>query len=422
MIDWREDRTGKTGGSRAAADLRRPYLLHVFSNFVPTGPELRTVALMGAFGDSFRHGVVSMDGRTTAAERLPAGVDVRLLPSPPRAGSFATARRLGRLLIDERPDLVLTYNWGAFDMLLAEAIGIAGKGRPGRRVIHHEEGFNQDEADSFKLRRVIARRFVLPTAHCVVVPSERLERVAREVWKLPESRVRHIPNGIRLDAFPPADPDSREPLRGRLGIPREALVVGSAGSLRPVKNYLRLLEAAARTPGVHVLLVGDGEERPALTARAAAPDLAGRVHLAGYQADPAPYYRAMDVFALTSNSEQMPVCLLEAMAAALPAVATDVGDVRVMLPPEQSPLVVPLPTNPAASGSDGTTVTALAARLAELAADPARRRGLGQANRRRVEERFSFEGMCRAYLEVYQSALLQGRSSRGIRAEHQRLC
>lgn len=407
MIDWRE---GRKRRAERAAGLRRPYLLHVFSNFVPTGPELRTVALIGAFGDAFRHGVVSMDGRTTAAERLPAGVDVRILPSPPRAGSLATARRLGRLLIDERPDLVLTYNWGAFDMLLAEAIGIAGKGRPGRRVIHHEEGFNQDEADSFKLRRVIARRFVLPTAHCVIVPSERLERVAREVWKLPDNRIRLIPNGIRLDAFPPADRNTG--LRDRLGIPREALVVGTAGSLRPVKNHLRLLEAAARTPGVHLLLVGDGEERPALEARAAAPDLAGRVCFAGYQADPAPCYRAMDVFALTSNSEQMPVSLLEAMAAGLPALATDVGDVRAMLPPEQGPLVVPLPAGLAAGEPDGTTAAALAVRLAELAADPARRRGLGQANRRRVEERFSFEGMCRAYLEVYQSALLQARPGR----------
>jgi hypothetical protein len=84
MIDWRE---GRKRRAERAAGLRRPYLLHVFSNFVPTGPELRTVALIGAFGDAFRHGVVSMDGRTTAAERLPEGVDVRILPSPPPAGS-----------------------------------------------------------------------------------------------------------------------------------------------------------------------------------------------------------------------------------------------------------------------------------------------------------------------------------------------
>jgi glycosyltransferase involved in cell wall biosynthesis len=270
------------------------------------------------------------------------------------------------------------------------------------RLIHHEEGFNQDEAQSFKLRRVLARRLILPAAHCLVVPSQRLERIAQEIWKIPAARVRCIPNGIRLDAFTPAD--TAPELRDRLGIPRDAVVAGSVGSLRPVKNYLRLLEAAARTaPPVHVLLVGDGEERAALEARAAAPELAGRVHFAGYQADPAPYLRAMDIFTLTSDSEQMPVSLLEAMASCLPAAATDVGDVRIMLPPEQGDLLVPLGPEAGLSAAG-----ALAARFSALAADPDRRRRLGEANRRRVEERFSFQGMCQAYREVYHSALLSG--------------
>lgn len=366
-----------------------PHLLHVFSNFVPTGPELRTVELMGAFGRELRHSVVSMDGRTSAAERLAPGLDVRLLPSPPKAGSLATARRLRRLCREQRPDLVLTYNWGAFDMLLATRTSGF------RRVVHHEEGFNEDEAETFKRRRVWARRLVLPGAACVVVPSERLRALAVDLWKLPPERVRLIPNGIRLDRFAPADgnPD----LRARLGIPSGALVVGTAGSLRAVKNHARLLEAAvAAGPDVHVLLVGDGEERPALEARAAAPDLTGRVHFAGYQGDPAPYYRAMDVFALTSDSEQMPLALLEAMASRLPAVSTDVGDVRTILPPEQAPFL---------ARPDATAAGALGRGIADLARSPDLRRHLGALNRRRTEERYSFESMCAAYLEVYESVL-----------------
>jgi glycosyltransferase involved in cell wall biosynthesis len=368
---------------------RVPHLLHVFSNFVPTGTELRTIQVIGAFGREYRHSIVSMDGRTEAAGRLPPGLDVRLLPHPPKAGSLATARRLRRLLLEEKPDLVLTYNWGAFDMLLAaRSTGFA-------RVLHHEDGFNADEAASFKRRRILARRLVLPGVHQVVVPSRSLLSIATGVWKLPAERVRLIPNGIRLGDFPAADGNPE--LRRRLGIPLDALVVGTAGSLRAVKNYLRLLEAAAPVPGVHVLLVGEGEERPALEARAARPDLAGRIHLAGYQADPAPFYRAMDVFALTSDSEQMPVCLLEAMAAGLPAVATDVGDVRAVLPPDQEDLLTP---------PDGQAAAALARGISRLARDPGARRRLGAANRRRVEESFTFEGMCEAYREVYHSALV----------------
>lgn len=366
-----------------------PHLLHVFSNFVPTGPELRTVDLIGAFRRDFRHSILSMDGRTSAAERLPPDADVRLLPAPPKAGSLATARRLRETFRnkrpEEQPDLVLTYNWGAFDMLLA------ARSSGFRRVIHHEEGFNQDEAEQFKARRVWARRLVLPGAAAVVVPSERLRNVAINLWRLPPDRVRLIPNGIRLDRFSPSSGSSGNPeLRDRLGIPRDALVVGTAGSLRPVKNHARLLEAVARAgPNVHLLLVGDGPERPALEARASSPDLAGRVCFAGYQDMPSPFYQAMDVFALSSDSEQMPLALIEAMASSLPAVSTDVGDVRAMLPPEQAPYL----------GAD------LAGPLAELARAPGLRRQLGDLNRKRAEERYSFGALCAAYRELYQSVL-----------------
>lgn len=370
-----------------------PHLLHVFSNFVPTGPELRTVELIGAFGRDFRHSILSMNGRTSAAERLPPDADVRILPVPPRAGSLATARRLRRLHRESRPDLVLTYGWGAFDMLLA------ARSAGFRRVIHHEEGFNEDEAERFKRRRVWARRLVLPGAAAVVVPSERLRNVAVDLWRLPPERVRRIPNGVRLDRFAPAD--GNPGLRARLGIPAQALVVGTVGSLRAVKSHARLLEAVAKAGAagldVRLLLVGEGEERPALEARAAAPDLAGRVCFAGYQEAPAPFYRTMDVFALASDSEQMPIALLEAMASSLPAVSIDLGDVRSMLPPEQAPFLVPL---------DGAAAAGLAGRIADLARAPALRRQLGALNRKRTEERYSFEALCARYREVYESVLV----------------
>jgi L-malate glycosyltransferase len=84
------------------------------------------------------------------------------------------------------------------------------------------------------------------------------------------------------------------------------------------------------------------------------------------------------------------------MAASLPVVATDVGDVRTVLPPEQARYLVP-PGPEAAAG--------LARGIADLARDPAARERLGAANRRRVEESFTFAGMCADYREVYHSAL-----------------
>ncbi len=265
-----------------------------------------------------------------------------------------------------------------------------------RRLVHHEDGFDADEAQKLKLRRVLGRRAALPGAHRIVVASERLRDIATRVWKMPAEKVRLIANGLRLAPFQPADGNPE--LRRELGIPPDALVVGSVGRLSAEKNFQRLLEAcAALDRDVHLLIIGEGSERPALEARAARPDLAGRVHLPGYQADPPRFYRAMNVFALSSDTEQMPVCLLEAMASRLSVAATDVGDLRSVLPAEQRPWLVPLVGDATAGG--------LAHRLRGLLADRAARERLGRLNRRRVEERYTFEGMLEAYREVYWGAM-----------------
>lgn len=375
------------------SDLRTPHLLHVLPTFVPAGLEMRTVNMIAGFGREFRHSILSMDGRTDAVDRLPPDAPVRILPSLPLAGTLSTAHRLRALLPEVAPDLVLTYNWGTFDMLLAaRTLGF-------RRIVHHEDGFNVDEAETLKARRNLARRAVLPGVHRLVVPSERLRDIAVRHWKVPEDKIALIRNGIRLDAHPVAD-GNRE-LRRELGIPEDAVVVGGVGHLREEKRFERLLDACAllRTPA-HVLIVGDGEMRGRLEERAARPELAGRVHLAGYQAEPWRFYQAMDVFAIPSDTEQMPMCLLEAMAAGLPVVSTDVGDIRSVLPAEQADGLVAL--------AGAATDAAFARALDALLANPGARQRLGRLNRRRVEERFTFDAMLSSYREVYHSALCAG--------------
>jgi glycosyltransferase involved in cell wall biosynthesis len=378
------------------SDLRTPHLLHVIPTFVPAGLEMRTVNLIAGFGGEFRHSILSMDGRTDAADRLQAGAPVRVLPSLPKSGTLSTARRLRGLLRAESPDLVLTYNWGAFDMLLAaRSLGF-------RRVVHHEDGFNADEAGAFKRRRILARRAVLSGVHRLIVPSDRLHGIATHLWKVPADRITLIRNGVRLDQYGPrgGGSDAGPELRRELGIPEGAPVVGAVGHLRAEKRFERVLDACAALPGVHVLIVGEGDTRPLLEERAKRPELAGRVHLAGYRPDPHRFYRAMDVFAITSDTEQMPVCLLEAMATGLPVVSTDVGDIRRVLPSEQSAHLIPL--------AEEDVSAALGRHLGALLRDPEGRQRLARINRRRVEERFTFERMLAAYREVYHSALCAG--------------
>jgi len=369
-----------------------PHLLHVFSTFVPAGPEVRTTRIIAGLGQEFRHSILAMDGRTSAAKELPADAPARIMDNLPPAGTLQTTLNLRRLLQRERPDLVLTYNWGAFDAILA------ARSLGWKRLIHHEEGFNLDEAVTFKRRRVLARRWVLPGIQRLIVPSERLERLALGLWTLPAGMVLRIPNGIPTETF--AMHDGNPELRDELGIPRDAPVLGTVGHLRPVKNYLRLLDAAAHLSpdlGAHVLVLGEGDQRPALEARAAQADLAGRVHLVGHRSDLHPYYRAMDVYVVSSDSEQMPITLLEAMASGLPAAATDVGDVRGILPDAQARHVVPL--------EDADPALRLSETIAELLGDPEMRRDLGEANRARVQETFPFRATLEAYRNAYRDAL-----------------
>ena len=146
--------------------LRTPHLLHVLPTPVPADLERQVVRLIDRFGDRFRHSIVSMS----------------------RAGSLTNVRRMRELLQREAPDLVLTYDWGAFDMLLAtRSLGFG-------RVVHHEGGFSGEETETFK--RILARRAVLPGVHRLIVSSDRLCETATRLWKVPAAKVAVIRDGI----------------------------------------------------------------------------------------------------------------------------------------------------------------------------------------------------------------------------------
>ena len=147
-------------------------LFHLFSTFDPGGPEVRTAELIARLPEGeFEHRILAMDGRWGCRERVPAE-RVREWVDPPGGGGLAAALRLGRLLAARRPDLVLTYNWGAMEAVLGARL---------RRLplLHHEDGFGPDEVKAQKNRRVWARRLLLRRARGVVVPSRGLARIAR---------------------------------------------------------------------------------------------------------------------------------------------------------------------------------------------------------------------------------------------------
>jgi glycosyltransferase involved in cell wall biosynthesis len=211
-------------------------------------------------------------------------------------------------------------------------------------------------------------------------------------------RFRVIHSGVDFAPFD-ADPTGREQVRIELGIPDDALVVGTLGRLAAVKGQVDLVTAFAALdrPRAWLLLVGDGEERPSLEAQARFLGLTERVVFAGWRQDVHRVLRAMDLFALPSLNEGMGKALVEAMYAGLPVVAAAVGGIPELVEPGRTGLLV-RPRAPAE----------LAAALASLATDPAARERLGREARLHAAG-YSVTRMVSAIEKVYEELIEEKR-------------
>jgi glycosyltransferase involved in cell wall biosynthesis len=313
-----------------------------------------------------------------------------LLPAPyPKRGLIRAIASSTRALRHLRPDLLLTYNWGAIEWAMASRFWRVP------RHIHLEAGFGRGEADSQIRRRVLFRRWALGSCALIVVPSRRLEYLAHHVWRLPAGRVAYVPNGVDVARF-------TAPIRD--GVPgfirrREELVIGTVAPLRPEKNVGRLLRVFANLDGsrpLRLVIAGDGTERGALERMAAELGIADRVIFTG-QVAPESVLGTFDIFALSSDTEQMPNALLEAMAAGRPVAAVDVGDVKDIVCKGNREFIVPR--------DDGAAFARMISRLLE---SPAQRAQLGRENRERVVAEFSQERMFAAYSVVFGSTCIRG--------------
>jgi glycosyltransferase involved in cell wall biosynthesis len=341
--------------------------------------------------DRIQHTIVSLSGDLSGQSRLDRSGGVRLINASFKAGSLGHGLALFHLLSRLKPNLVLTYGWGGIDGLAAARLcGL-------RRVIHGEDGFLPDEAREQKPARLLARRLALRTARRLVCPSRTLVHIARRIWHVPPGKIRFVPNGIDTARFSPASAETRAAARTMLGSPGDDLLIGTVGHLRPEKNHGRLLRAFAQIAAdrrCRLLIVGDGSERSDLEHLTNQLGIRDRVLFAGAHADPAPCYHAIDLFALSSDTEQMPIALLEAMSTALPVVSTGVGDVAKMVSRPNQDFVTPL-------GDD----RAFAAAMARLVDGAELRQSLGQANRARCLEDFDLGSMIQTYVNLYEETL-----------------
>lgn len=361
-----------------------PHLVHVFATFEPYDAQVRTAALINYFGPRFRHTIVTMDRRAGARGLISRDLDVGVIGPPVSRRllpvRFSVTRSWLRLL---RPELILTYGFEAL------AGAFANRWNSIAPQVHHEDGFDDDEWLRLRWPRAKLRRLACSGTSRVVVPSRALERIALQSWGIACDKVCRIANGIDVERF------SRAPRADAVpGFERQPgeLIIGTVSGFRRVENLERLVRVFAvslHAEAARLVIVGDGPTRGDLIRVIVEQGLESRIVLPGYVPEPESFLGLFDIFAMSSDTEQMPLRLMQAMAAGLPAVATDVGDIKAMVSEPNRDFVV----DPANEG-------AFAAKLDGLLRDGQLRMGLGRANRAKAQRDFRFETMAKAWAEL----------------------
>jgi glycosyltransferase involved in cell wall biosynthesis len=320
-----------------------------------------------------------------------AGVRVVILRKRSR-WDLSILEHIRRVIAEERPALVHTHlftadAWGRAAALLAgvPAVCTAHSSDPWR-------GWHQRLADGI-LSRLTDR---------VVAVSEHVARSRRSRERVPSAKLTTIPNGIDLARFDPRMDVG--PTRAALRLPDGIPTIGIVGRLHPAKGHPLLFEAVRRLLAqgrdVAVLVVGDGELREDLEALACRLGLEGRVRFLGSRVDIPALLNLLDVVAMPSRWEGLPIGLLEAMAAARPVVAAAVGGIPEVIEHGKTGILIP-PGEP----------EALCAALARLLDAPDEARRLGEAARAHALARYDIVTMARSYEAMYEAVLAQRRPS-----------
>ncbi len=368
------------------ASSRRPTVVHVLNSLDGGGTERMLLALCRRFDPSrARHVVVTLREPGRPAVDLPDHVACRPIGAIGRCRTAAL--KLARILRDYSPGIVHARNTGCwFDA------AVAGAMTPGMSVVLGFHGLDTGARFSRRQRRLVRLGSALSARFTSV--SEAGKRELHRQAGVELDRIRVLRNGVDLGRFPRAERQRRRAeVRCRLGYRDGEVVIGAIGSLSPVKRHDLLVHAFARAvwsvPQLRLLVVGDGPMRRHLDGIVTACGIGDRVRFTGRQTDVAALLHGMDVFACSSASEGVSNALLEALAAGLPVVTTDVGDHGTIVRDGVEGIVIPVSCEEALAGA-----------LERMGRDAGQRTEYGAAARSRATA-FDFAQSVGAYESYY---------------------
>jgi len=373
------------------------HILHVITGLAVGGAEMALYRLIQAFRDSgYRHTVIVLTPGGGMYPRFAAS-GITLIVLDVRRAPVTDLIRLVRLMRAMRPDIVQTWLYHA-DFLGGLAARLAGN----RNVIWGIRTTDVDggSARSTALVRHLCAALSRWVPHTIVCVAEAARR-SHSLLGYDAGRMVVVSNGFDLSALTPGD-DGRAALRARCGFAADHVVLGTLGRFNLDKDYANFVTAAGQLasshPRLRFLMIGKNVDaaNTELMRWIDATGYASHFVLLGERADVAICLSAMDIFCLSSRTEAFPNVVGEAMATGLPCVATDVGDVAVLM--AGTGVLVPR------SDPD-----ALARGVAGLVAlGPAHRRQMGQQARARIGAEYTMACVRERFERIYEGIMAKG--------------
>ena len=359
---------------KGASDI---HVLHVVPGLGRGGMELMMAQLISGLTDErMRHSIACLKGEVEIGDRLPASTKIFCLHARPNEPQLPF--RLARLVQKCKPDVIHSRNWGAWpDMALGRFLAW-----PIIPFIFSFHGLGK--AGYMPKRRRLASRLLVHGATRLVTVSRQSRDMLARLWGWPAEKTEVIPNGVDTRRFYPINNQQKN---GRI-------VVGSVGNLRSVKNHALILEACAplvrNGMDLEIHIAGEGNQRNHLETLGKRLGLYGRLQLPGKIDDVNGFLNKLDIFVLSSDSEQHPNALNEAMACGVSCISTRVGCVDDLLNDGRCGVII--------EPGDSSGLKKV---LAELALDPMRRAAFGKLGLERVREHYSLNNMLFRYRRLY---------------------
>ncbi len=371
---------------------RKTKIFYLIERLARAGTELHMLNVLERLDRSrFEPVLCCLNGEMTEPNLAPDDMPCHMLHAQwnmMRPGTVSVYRRLKKLIAEEKPDIVHSFLFVSNVMapFAARSVGV-------RKVIA-SRGRMGIEWDANFLHRVM-QRFADRRTDIIICKTQALKREICRVEKVPEDKVRVVPNGVDMKRFsiePGKIRENREWMSREYGISPEGPLLVAIGNLKPIKGHGTFVEAAAllveRFPKMQVAIVGKGECEPELRAAIEERGLAARIHLPGDFEDVRPWMGAADLFVAPSLSEGMPNAVLEAMSMGLPPILSDI------------------PGHVEAAGSDAwyfktEDPEGLADALADALGSPDKRAARGRAGYDRIKSEFSVDVMVRRIESLY---------------------